>query len=493
VEELIRTESRADGVLLALIDMPGRTMNVFSSALMDALESVLERVERDPNIRSVVISSAKSSFLAGADLAMVSGFTSRALTDSRQQMFALCGRLGRLFLKLENCAKPWVAAVNGTALGGGLELAMACRARLVADDKRALIGLPEVTLGLLPGAGGTQRLPRLIGLKPGLDLLLTGRSMDPAQAAALGLFERVVPAESLMNEACALAVSLQGLPYDSAAKFRHRDYTAPAGTDRELLALAAESGISSDDVSHYPAYRAIIRSVAEGAGKALGEATDIEMARFLDLMFDPVAGNMVSTLFLNRQRAEKAVPASADSEIEAIRTGEFSADSGDWPAVLAASRMPLSERRLPTADSIEVADSRGGRFFVECRGVKSKSGPVVPGMVRAVLSAKTQHGRVMEIVGSNVSDQCARALARLARRLGALAYRTRGDQSVLQRLASAGSALDALAGVAVQSRREGLVEDPALLDVAAVVGGLAPAYTGGPLMYAQQHQLAQER
>jgi len=117
---LIRPTLEPDGVLVASIDMPGRPMNVFSADLMDALDALMDRVDSDAAVHSVVLTSAKSSFLAGADLVMVRGFTDSAKTLSTDQMFELCGRLGRQFVRLEASAKPWVAAVNGIALGGGL-------------------------------------------------------------------------------------------------------------------------------------------------------------------------------------------------------------------------------------------------------------------------------------------------------------------------------------------------------------------------------------
>ena len=177
--ELIQTELGADGVLLATIDMPGRAMNVFSLELMNALDGLMDEVERNDAIRSVVLTSGKSSFLAGADLIMVRGYTECAGSASADEMFELCGRLGRQFVRLEESVKPWVAAVNGLAMGGGLELAMACRERLVTDKARTQLSLPEVRWGLLPGAGGTQRMPRLIGF-----------DADEAQAEAMTDEER---------------------------------------------------------------------------------------------------------------------------------------------------------------------------------------------------------------------------------------------------------------------------------------------------------------
>lgn len=164
--ELIQTQLEADGVLVATIDMPGRAMNVFSLDLMNTLDALMDEVDRNEAIHSVVLTSGKSTFLAGADLVMVKGFTERARTGSEDELFELCGRLGRQFVRLEASPKPWVAAVNGLAMGGGLELAMACRARLIANTPRTQISLPEVRWGLLPGAGGTQRMPASWALRP---------------------------------------------------------------------------------------------------------------------------------------------------------------------------------------------------------------------------------------------------------------------------------------------------------------------------------------
>ena len=221
MSDIIATTLDADGVLLATIDMPGRTMNVFSVELMDALDALIERAERDAAVRAIVVTSGKATFLAGADLVMVRGYTRAARSADHAAMFAMCGRLGRQFVRIEASSKPWVAAVNGIALGGGLELALACRVRIVADDPRIQLGVPEVRWGLLPGAGGTQRLPRLAGCDPALDLLLSGRSIDPSTSVRLGIFAAAVPATSLLKDAKAIARSLRETAYDVNAKFRH--------------------------------------------------------------------------------------------------------------------------------------------------------------------------------------------------------------------------------------------------------------------------------
>jgi 3-hydroxyacyl-CoA dehydrogenase/enoyl-CoA hydratase/3-hydroxybutyryl-CoA epimerase len=478
---LIRSELGDDGVLLATIDIPEWSMNVFSVALMDALEALLDDVDATPEVRSVVLTSGKPSFLASADLAMVRGFTEPAPRDTAEVLFKRCGRLGRLFLRVEDSTKPWVAAVNGTALGGGLELAMACRERLVADDARALIGLPEVRWGLLPGAGGTQRLPRLIGFKEGMSMLLTGRAIAPRHAAELGIFSRALSASELLAGARAVARELQSRSPDHAAKYIHHAQTdVPSHSDEQARHIARTHGVSDPDFERYPAYSAIIDSVLLGAHKDLTEATDIEMRQFLRLMFDPVTGNMVGTLFLNRQRADRKLAASHHLRIERITLGPLSARRRAWQEAVEKSKLEHADDAALTADTAQIVDSEGRTWLVALRTLDDAGGDEFFDVAVAVLSPAGPNGRAMEIVATD--DAVAKVLAVLATGLSALPYRTRATRSALLRLAAAAgdNPLDALALSALDLAAEGMVEDTELFDVAACAAGIAPAFSGGP-------------
>lgn len=317
----IHTELDADGVLLARIDMPGRAMNVFSRALMDALEQLVRRAETDAAVKAVVLTSGKASFLAGADLEMIQMFTQRALTGSTPELHALFGHLGRLFRRLERNPKPFVAAINGLALGGGLEVCMACHARVAVDDPAIQLGLPEIKLGLLPGAGGTQRLPRLVGTAKGMQMLLTGEPVAPAEALALGLVDELAPADRLIETARrrALGLSQPRARWDqpgarfSPAPFDFSDKQAA------FAAIARAVGISDYQLRYYPAYRAILECVVGGWSLPMTEGGEHEMRIFVELMRDAVAGNMVRTLFLNRQKAAKLGLLAASSP---FATGE---------------------------------------------------------------------------------------------------------------------------------------------------------------------------
>jgi enoyl-CoA hydratase/carnithine racemase len=304
----ISTELDADGILLARIDMPNRAMNVFSRDMMDSLEALITRVQGDDKIRAVVLTSDKSAFLAGADLAMIQMFTERAAsTGSTEELHELFGHLGRLFRRLETNPKPFVAAINGLALGGGLEVCLACRERVVADDPAIQLGLPEVKLGLLPGAGGTQRLPRLIGTAKGLEMLLTGNPVSPATALELGLVDEVVPADQLIEAAKSRArnITRKTAPWDADdAQFDAAPFDF-SNIEAARAAIAEAVGISAYQLRYYPAYIAIIDCVVGGWSLRMTEAGEHEMRIFVELMRDPVAGNMVRSLFLNRQKAAK--------------------------------------------------------------------------------------------------------------------------------------------------------------------------------------------
>jgi 3-hydroxyacyl-CoA dehydrogenase/enoyl-CoA hydratase/3-hydroxybutyryl-CoA epimerase len=480
---LITTTLEADGLLLASIDMRDRSMNVFSFELMDALDALMDQVDADPAVKAVVLTSGKSSFLAGADLVMVRGFSSQARSASHATMFEACGRLGRQFVRLEASAKPWVAAVNGLALGGGLELSMACRARLVGDDKRIQLGLPEIRWGLLPGAGGTQRLPRLVGVALGLELLLTGRSLAPAEAVNAGLFLKAVPAAQLLDEARAVARSLIGQAYVPADKFRFLDQSElPAHSEPAALALAQRFGVSAEDYGLYPAYSAIVDSVLKGAGLPLDQATTVEMNQFLRLMFSPVAGRMVRTLFLDRVRAERELASSLT--LRSLRIGPIGAPRQAWATALTRLKLDKHEDPGLPADTLVLVDSEGGVHRVRL-AVLGDATVVADGETVAVLAPAGPYGRTLEVVGDGDAP-AAQALVALAARLHVLAWPSRGSTSLLQSLRDL--PLAEQAQMALVWAAKPAAGDPCFLDVAACLAGLTPGWTGGPLSWLWDEQ-----
>ena len=180
------------------IDLPD-ALNALNSQVLSDLDAVLERVEAEDEIYVVILTGAGRSFVAGADIGEMKGFTS---SDGKK--FGVRG--GNVFLKLENLSKPVIAAVNGFALGGGCELAMACDIRLASE--KAKFGQPEVGLGITPGFGGTQRLPRIVGVSKAMELILTARVIGAAEAKEIGLVSAVCPPEELMERAMELAQAI---------------------------------------------------------------------------------------------------------------------------------------------------------------------------------------------------------------------------------------------------------------------------------------------
>ena len=195
----IQIQIDPDGIATLTIDVPGKPMNVMDSSFNGDLAACIERLESDDQITGVIITSGKADFIAGADLKwLLSRLNS---DDPADEVYAANYVVNGLLRRLETCGKPVVAAINGTALGGGLEVCLACHHRIAARNPKARIGLPEVSVGLLPGGGGTQRLPRLIGVQKALGLLTSGRHLSTDQAHELGIIDEVVEADELMAAA----------------------------------------------------------------------------------------------------------------------------------------------------------------------------------------------------------------------------------------------------------------------------------------------------
>ena len=489
MSELITSTLEADGLLMASINMTDRTMNVFSFELMDALDSLMNRVEHDDDIKAVVLTSGKPTFLAGADLVMVRGFCTEARSASHERMFEQCGRLGRQFVRLESSPKPWVAAVNGLALGGGLELTMACRARVVSDDPRIQLGLPEVRWGLLPGAGGTQRLPRMVGYTKGLQLLLTGQSLAPQEAVKLGLFSQAVPASDLLDTAKALAKKLVGKSYNPVDKFPHLDQSdVPVWSASTARQTALQFGVSADDFDIYPAFSTIVDSVLKGARQTLSEATTIEMNEFLRLMFNPVAGRMVRTLFLGRVRADRELAPPADLKITKIRKGPLTEGQTDWVTALGKLKIEQVDAEDLPADHIELLDSKGNICLIRLQGLKDET-HTQGNELAAVLAPAGPYGRVMEIVGP-ASAPAGHMAAALAVRMWALPWPSHGTQSFLQNLVRLPLAQQAAFALEWAAQTKSC--DVAFIDVAACLAGVSPGWTGGPLSWFWDEQSTQK-
>ncbi|HEY4265834.1 MAG TPA: enoyl-CoA hydratase-related protein, partial [Micropepsaceae bacterium] len=254
-----------DGIVTLSWDTPGKSVNVLSMAAVAELAQVADAIKTDAAIKGVVITSAKTGgFSAGADLDEMSAYAGHGGPDAAKSAFETMMNLHRAFRRIETCGKPVVAAINGTALGGGLELTLACHCRIAAGDPRIRLGLPEAQVGLIPGGGGTQRLPRMIGAMAALPLMLEGRRIDPATAAGMNIVQKIVPAEELIPAAKAWIKANPGAqqPWDK------KEFRIPGGgpfsASGAQVFTVGNAMLRQKTYDNYPAQRFIMSAVYEG-------------------------------------------------------------------------------------------------------------------------------------------------------------------------------------------------------------------------------------
>jgi enoyl-CoA hydratase len=197
------TYDKGDGIGVVTLNRP-KSLNALCDELIAELGTVFDEIAEDRDVAAVIITGSAKAFAAGADIKEISQIASPAVAQG------FVSRIHAVFNRIEGCAKPVIAAISGFALGGGCELALACDLRIAAEN--AVFGLPEIKLGVIPGGGGTQRLPRLVGVGRAKELLYTGDSIDAQEAYRIGLVNKVVPPESLMDEARTMAAKLAKRP-----------------------------------------------------------------------------------------------------------------------------------------------------------------------------------------------------------------------------------------------------------------------------------------
>jgi len=300
----IRYSVDGDGIALLLIDVADRPMNVLTPGFQSDLAECIQRVATDAAVRGVVIGSAKSSFMAGADIKDMVGAYDRGITAADASKFSY--QLSSLLRRLETCGKPVAAAINGVALGGGFELALACHYRVIADEPKAGVGLPEVKIGLLPGGGGTQRVPRLVGVTEALKLITEGRQLSPADALKKGLVHEVAPRDEIVERARQwILKGGEGVqPWDK------KGFRVPGGVGQTSPAAAqtfmAGTALTAKTTQrNYPAPLAILSCVYEGTQVPIDQGLRIESKYFGQLLAGPVARNLMRTMFVNKGLADK--------------------------------------------------------------------------------------------------------------------------------------------------------------------------------------------
>ena len=330
-----KVEIDADGIALVTWDMPDRTMNVISDSSLGELAQIIEQVVSDAGIKGIVLTSGKAAFCAGADLKEIEekerSNRSKTPEEVTKLHYARSAKIIALGRKLETSGKPAVAAINGTALGGGFEVTLLCHYRVVSDNPKTQIGLPESKVGLLPGGGGTQRLPRLIGAANSLPLLLQGTALAPAAALKAGLVHKVVPAADLIAEAksWAKANPKAQQPWDKP------DYKVPGGDpysdEGNMSFIIANALTHKSTFGNFPAQEYILSCVYEGLQLPIDRGLQVEARYFAKIRQHPVARNMVRSLFVSMQelnklaRRPKAAPPTKVKKLGVLGAGMMGA------------------------------------------------------------------------------------------------------------------------------------------------------------------------
>ncbi len=290
-----------DGIATLSWNLPARSQNVLNGESCEAFFAAAARALQDAAVKGMLVTSAKPDFIAGGDLEWLQA------SDSAETLFARTCELHRALRALETGGKPVAIAMPGSALGGGLEIALAGHYRVAADNPKARFGLPEVTLGLLPGGGGTQRLPRLVGVQASLPLLLEGKRLKAADALAAGILHAVVPAGEEI--AAARAWLLDASRRTATQPWDAKGFRIPGGAlthpSVQQVFMAANALARQKTYGNYPAVASILSCVYEGLLTDLDTGLKTEARYFVKAVLSPEAKAMIRTLFFGMNEANK--------------------------------------------------------------------------------------------------------------------------------------------------------------------------------------------
>ncbi|MEM1129253.1 MAG: enoyl-CoA hydratase-related protein, partial [Pseudomonadota bacterium] len=321
----------ADGVATITWDVPGKSMNVMSLEGIDELRGLFEIALADDAVKGIVLTSGKDSFAGGMDLDAITRMKDMTPDNPAEGLFKSLMQAHDFMRKIETSGrdpktlkggKPVAAALPGTAMGIGVELPLACHRIFAADKDEARIGLPEIKLGLFPGAGGTTRLSRKLGLMAAAPILLEGRTYTPKKAVQAGLVDEVVPSDELIERAKAWV--LNATDDDLIKPWDKKGWKMPGGAPYHpagfMTFVGASAMVGNRTKGVYPAAKALLASIYEGAQVSFETALRIEARWFTSILADPSSAAMIRTLFLSKQALEKGVarPAQAKQDVQKL-------------------------------------------------------------------------------------------------------------------------------------------------------------------------------
>ena len=354
----------ADGVATIAWDLPGKSMNVMSQAGFAELDGLIDRALADAGVKGVIITSAKKDFAGGMDLNVIAAMRdaggAQGIFQGVMGMHAILRKIERAGAdpKTLNGGKPIVAALPGTALGIGLEIPLACHRIFAADNGRAKIGLPEIMVGIFPGAGGTTRLVRKMGAMMAAPYLLEGKLSDPKGAKAGGLIDEVVAPEDLLTRAKEWV--LAATEADIVKPWDAKGYKMPGGTPYTpagfMTFVGASAMVHAKTYGVYPAAKALLSAVYEGALVPFDVALKIEARWFTSVLMNPSSSAMIRSLFINKEALEKGANRPKVNDQSVKRVGIIGAGMmGAGIAYVAAS----AGIEVVLIDAVQDAADRG--------------------------------------------------------------------------------------------------------------------------------------
>jgi 3-hydroxyacyl-CoA dehydrogenase / enoyl-CoA hydratase / 3-hydroxybutyryl-CoA epimerase len=358
-----KVETDADGIALVTWDIPGRSMNVLDETSVNELEAIVKQTSADAAVKGVVITSAKETLSAGADLSMLEGMSrtyaellkEKGEVAANQALFDQSRRFSQVFRSIETSGKPWVAAINGLALGGGFELTLSCHYRVAAENPKTRLGLPEIKVGLFPGAGGTQRVPRIVPPQDAMQLLLKGEAVNLAKAKSLNLIHAIVPPDELIKAA---KDWIKG-GGKAVAPWDEKGFKLPGGAVYSKAGMqlfpAGNAIYRRETFDNYPAARAIMQCVYEGLQLPIDAALRVESRYFTQILRSKEAAAMIRSLFLSMQELNKGarrpqnVPPTKVKKLAVIGAGFMGASVG-YVSARAGIDVVLIDRDQESAD-----------------------------------------------------------------------------------------------------------------------------------------------
>ena len=358
----------ADGIALITWDMAERSMNVINTGIIEELGTLVDKVAADAAIKGAIVTSGKDAFCGGADLTMLEGmgavFANLVRTKGEEAaaafVFEESRKLSQVYRRLETSGKPWACALNGTAMGGGFELALACHYRVATDNPKTRLGLPEIKIGLFPGAGGTQRVARMLAPADALQFLLKGDQLKVDRAKAMKLIDAVVPQTDLIKTAkdWIKAGGKAKAPWDTEG---FRLPGGPVYSKAGMMTFPAANAIyRRETYDNYPAARAILQVVYEGLQLPMDTALRVESRWFAKILRSPEAAAMIRSLFVSMQDLNKGArrppnePPTSLKKIGVVGAGFMGAGIAQVTAAVGL-QVVLIDRDQETADKGKAA------------------------------------------------------------------------------------------------------------------------------------------